>query len=141
MGPAVDRLIIKHGAVSPLKSLMAEAAGNERIESVCDEFVRGFSEELSGSGKRLLRRFSPGYGDLDLGIQKDLMALLDTQRKIGLTLNASMLMSPSKSVTAVAGIVKAAKKKTGKDCGPAEGTETGRDCSGCDKKDCIFRKI
>ena len=49
-------------------------------------------------------RFSPGYGDLPLGTQKDIFALLDCERKIGVTLNDSLLMSPSKSVTAFLGL-------------------------------------
>ena len=39
-----------------------------------------------------------------LRYQKDIFSVLDCQRKIGLTLNDSMLMSPTKSVTAIIGI-------------------------------------
>jgi cobalamin-dependent methionine synthase I len=49
-------------------------------------------------------RFSPGYGDLPLELQTNLFKVLDCQHFIGLTLNDSMLMSPSKSVTAIVGL-------------------------------------
>ena len=49
-------------------------------------------------------RFSPGYGDLPLEIQKDLCRMLNASRRIGLTVSESMLMVPCKSVTAVIGI-------------------------------------
>jgi len=37
-------------------------------------------------------------------MQRDIFAVLDCPRKIGLSLNGSLLMSPSKSVTAIIGI-------------------------------------
>jgi len=44
-----------------------------------------------------------------LETQRDIFALLDCPRKIGLTLTDSLLMSPVKSVTAVMGIEKGNK--------------------------------
>ena len=55
-------------------------------------------------GLPLSARFSAGYGDVPLELQRDIFALLDCPRRIGLTLNESLLMSPSKSVTAIVGI-------------------------------------
>ena len=48
-------------------------------------------------------RFSPGYGDVSLEVQKDFFRLLPCQR-IGLTLMDTLIMSPEKSVTAFIGI-------------------------------------
>ena len=48
-------------------------------------------------------RFSPGYGDLSLEVQKEIFSLLDCPRKIGVSLGDSLLMTPSKSVTAIIG--------------------------------------
>ncbi len=94
VGIGIDRLIARYAVISPTKSLLFQAIGAERIEALCDLF----NSEYGGS------RFSPGYGDLPLELQKDIFAALDCPRKIGLTLNASMLMSPSKSVTAIIGV-------------------------------------
>ena len=49
-------------------------------------------------------RFSPGYGDLPLDVQRPLFAALDVPRKIGVSLTDSLLMAPSKSVSAIIGI-------------------------------------
>ena len=46
------------------------------------------------------------YGDLPLEAQRDVFALLNPEKRIGVTLNDGLLMSPSKSVTAIAGIGK-----------------------------------
>lgn len=96
VGFAPDRLAQKYSRISPVKALFLESIGNERIEALCDVFCREFP------GAR--PRFSPGYGDLSLTLQREIIAALDCPRKIGLTLNESLLMSPSKSVTAVVGM-------------------------------------
>ena len=57
-------------------------------------------------GETLRPRFSAGYGDLPLEYQRRIFDLLDPPTHIGLTLNDSYLMSPSKSVTALIGVEK-----------------------------------
>jgi len=101
VGVGIDRLIAKYGVLSPSKALMLQALGAERIEALCDEFCRDM-ESVYG---KLRPRFSPGYGDLPLTIQREIFAYLGCPKRIGLTLNESLLMSPSKSVTAIIGIV------------------------------------
>ncbi len=104
VGMGLDRLIRRYGVQSPSKALMMQAFGAERIEALCDRFVRDISQSQTVEEVRLTPRFSPGYGDLPLGFQEDIFRVLDCPRKIGLTLNESLLMSPSKSVTAIVGI-------------------------------------
>ena len=104
VGAEMDRLILKYSHLEPSKALIMQALGAERIESLCDAFCRETAQELTRQGKTLLPRVSPGYGDIPLTMQKELFALLDCPRKIGLTLSDQLIMSPSKSVTALAGI-------------------------------------
>ena len=99
VGIGIDRLISKYGTVSPARSLCMQCFGAERIESLCDIF-----EEKITQGRVAKKRFSAGYGDLPLDFQRDIFAALDCPRKIGVTLNESLLMSPTKSVTAIIGI-------------------------------------
>ena len=49
-------------------------------------------------------RFSPGYGDLPMNIQPDLLELTNARRDLGLTVGSNYMLSPIKSVTAIAGI-------------------------------------
>lgn len=100
VGITPDRLIAKYSRISPAKALLFQAIGAERIESLCDRFCA----ELQSDGKNIKPRVSPGYGDLPLEMQKQIFAVLDCPRKIGLTLNDSMLMTPTKSVTAFIGV-------------------------------------
>ena len=102
VGVGIDRLIMKYSRIAPSEAVMYQAIGAERIESLCDAFCRKIGEEYGGT---LKPRFSPGYGDLPLAVQRDIFSLLDC-KKIGLSLNESLLMSPTKSVTAFVGIHK-----------------------------------
>ncbi|MDD6881380.1 MAG: vitamin B12 dependent-methionine synthase activation domain-containing protein [Firmicutes bacterium] len=128
IGIEIDRLIARYGRLSPVKALAFQAIGAERIESLCNEFNREMTLEQSGLGFYTRARFSPGYGDLELSYQKDIFRVLDCSRKIGLSLNDSLLMSPSKSVTAIIGV-----SNIEKNC-------TKKGCSSCEKRDCSFRR-
>ncbi len=97
LGVGLDRLINKYSRISPTKAVLLDAFGAERIEALCDAFC--YSLKVNSKP-----RFSAGYGDLPLGAQKDIFSLLYCQKNIGLTLNDSLTMSPSKSVTAFMGI-------------------------------------
>lgn len=101
VGFEIDRLISKYSQISPSKALMFQAIGAERIEALCDLLCSDVSNQL---GVRLKNRFSAGYGDLPLFSQNDIFRVLDCTKKIGVSLNNSLLMSPTKSVTAFVGI-------------------------------------
>ena len=100
IGIGVDRLINKYSKISPLKSVLTDAIGSERIEALCDKFCEDIKLEYGN----LKPRFSAGYGDLSIESQSEIFALLKCDKNIGLTLNDSYIMSPSKSVTAFIGI-------------------------------------
>ena len=101
VGFDVDRRITKYSKINPAKALIFQAIGTERIESLCDTFEEDLKRE---KGYTLTTRFSPGYGDLPLEMQKDVFASLDCYKNIGVSLNDSLLMTPSKTVTAIIGI-------------------------------------
>ena len=128
VGIAVDRLITKYGVVSPSRALCMQAIGAERIESLCDCFNQEIDEKYRQENCFTRPRFSPGYGDFALEAQREIFKVLDCSRKIGLSLNESLLMSPSKSVTAFIGISHT----------PKNNCRTG--CTQCTKTDCNFRR-
>ena len=104
VGLEFDRLIAKYGKTAPSLALCIQAIGAERIEALCDTFCHELADTVSLEGKNLRPRFSAGYGDVPLELQRDIFRALSCQSKIGLTLNDVLLMSPSKSVTAIVGI-------------------------------------
>lgn len=123
VGSELDRLIGGYGRLSPAKALMLQAIGAERIEALCDLFCAWLTEEEKTF---LTPRFSPGYGDLKLDTQKEIFSVLECEKRIGVVLNHSLLMSPSKSVTAIVGLGKESKKAKNK-------------CSSCPLQNCSFR--
>lgn len=104
IGIGIDRLISKYSRLSPSKALCLQAIGAERVEALCDDFCKKIKKEYKMNGENLKPRFSPGYGDLPLETQKMIFSLLDCPKRIGVSLGESLLMSPSKSVTAFVGI-------------------------------------
>lgn len=101
VGVGIDRLIARYSRISPSRALLLQAIGAERIEALCDLFCAELAKEHP---KGLASRFSPGYGDMPLACQKDLFRYLECEKRLGLTLHDSLVMSPSKSVTAVVGL-------------------------------------
>ena len=100
----LDRLILRYGKSEPSVSVCLQAIGAERIEALCNAFCSEMKKKYAKEGRSLRPRFSAGYGDLPLNIQRDIFKALGCERRIGLTLNDSLIMSPSKSVTAIIGI-------------------------------------
>lgn len=128
VGMSIDRLIARRQITSPAGAVMLQAIGTERIEAACDLFNRQIKAETIDRGRYCRPRFSPGYGDLPLAAQRDLFRALDCERRLGMTLNDSLLISPSKSVTAVIGV------------GPRPCADAHIGCAVCDQADCAFRK-
>ena len=106
VGLEIDRLVAKHLALSPSNGVLLQAIGTERIESLCDSVCKDFAVGAAEKGYTALPRFSPGYGDLPLEMQRELCRVLDCARKIGVGLTDSLLMTPTKSVTAIVGFAK-----------------------------------
>ena len=119
VGMGIDRLIKKYSEINPARALVFQALGAERVETFTDTFIADYEKTY---GVKTSPRFSAGYGDLSLNAQKDIFNLLNPQKHLGLTLNDSLLMSPSKSITAIAGI--SGNRANGK---PS--------CTGCDRTD------
>ena len=139
IGIGIDRIIAKYNRISPVKALFLQAIGAERIEALCNLFNTEIRDEALALGKYTHPRYSPGYGDLPLMVQKDFMVLLDCSRRLGVNLNESLLMSPSKSVTAIIGIENTASRGgIGCDKYIAD-QKIEHTCSSCTKLDCQWR--
>ena len=99
VGPTIDRMIKKYNKLDPVKALFMQALGAERAETLCNMFCNSFPHKLRP-------RFSPGFGDLTLEIQPQVLAVTNARKNLAITLDGGLLMSPSKSVTAFVGIEK-----------------------------------
>lgn len=102
IGPAADRLIRVLQIEDMAKAVIADAFAGAAVEQVCDEAEQTIRQEFPD--KYFTWRYSPGYGDFPIEIQKTLLDVLDAPRKIGLCASESSMLTPVKSVTAVIGV-------------------------------------
>ncbi len=102
LGCAVDKRIAFYQKTDMEKAVVFDACASAAVEALCETAAGQIkSQEIV---KYLTIRFSPGYGDLSLSYQKEMINLTDSYKKIGLTATSSMLLTPTKSVTAIMGI-------------------------------------
>ena len=129
LGLGPDRLVQRAEALGKMsRAVILQAAAAAMIEAYCDDVNEEIRREAAPKGLFLRPRFSPGYGDFSLEHQTELFRILEVQKKIGVTLTGSLLMMPSKSVTAVIGL-----SKENTHC-MVQGYEA------CGKQDCSFRR-
>ena len=127
LGAGFETLLRAYTARSMARAVALDACGSALVETGCDACEQALAARFPD--QYLTDRFSPGYGDLPLSLQPELLALTDAQRRLGVTLTESLLMVPSKSVTAIVGICDAPQ--------PAR----IRGCAFCSlNKTCTFRK-
>jgi hypothetical protein len=100
-GAMIDREIQKQTRLSPSRAYEIQMEGTRAIERFCDALCAQVARELRCT---LRTRFSPGYGDLSLEVQREVFRVLDPAGHIGLCLSDSCVMTPSKSVTAFVGV-------------------------------------
>ncbi len=121
-----------------LKAVILDSCATELVEKVCDEVESKIKAEAALRGFDTNFRFSPGYGDLPITTQRDLLNALDAGRKIGLTLTDSSIMIPGKSVSAIIGFTEASLSSG------SMSDLTSNNASGCDvcsmRESCEFRR-
>lgn len=131
LGIEADKLLQKYEILNMTKATIAQACGAACIEAYCNILQEQICREASAHGQELyLRpRFSPGYGDLPLHYQRVIFDELECTKRIGLTLTDSLLMYPTKSVSALIGLT----------VNP-QSCHIGK-CKDCDNTECEFREM
>lgn len=98
----VDRLISRLNIIDMSSSLITDSMASALIEQFCNEVEYKIKKDLDI--KNMTWRFSPGYGDFPIDIQKNFIKTINADKQIGLTVTDSNILIPRKSVTAVIGI-------------------------------------
>jgi len=128
LGTQADFLLERTSKMDMSRAVVLQACAAAMMESYCDECELEFSAEAAQRGLYLRPRYSPGYGDFSISHQHELLRILASQKKIGLTATDGCMLVPTKSVTAVIGLT---SEKTS--CHIAK-------CMGCQSLNCPFRK-
>ncbi|NMB44291.1 MAG: methionine synthase [Clostridiales bacterium] len=112
LGLAVENRIRYYSKSNLSKAVIFDSCATACIEALCD-YVE---EEIKGIAKEdncgITFRYSPGYGDVPISHQKDILRSLDAARLIGLTASDTSILLPRKSVTAFIGFDKSNKVKS-----------------------------
>lgn len=102
LGADADRLIRTSEVNDISSAFITDALASAAIEDVCRIADSHISEQLPEC--YFTWRFSPGYGDFPIDIQKDFLETLNAPKRIGLCAAENNILIPRKSVTAVSGV-------------------------------------
>lgn len=105
LGIAIDRLIKRLMKTSPAEALIMSACGSAYLEYRSDSYEKTIGEELG-------RRFCPGYGGSSVEDLKYIFEIMKPE-KIGVILNNSNFMVPSKSMAGIISVGKTTEKSCG----------------------------
>lgn len=129
LGLSNEREARRLSAADPVAATLFSAAGSSLVEVVADLCS---AEVLASAKRRGLTtgsRYSPGYGDLPLDVQPQIVAVLEADKRMGMTPTEGGFVVPTKSVTALIGLFDT----------PHE--ESRRSCAGCAMHDrCMLRR-
>lgn len=128
LGTGADHLIRKYERLQMSRAVVMQAASAAMIEEYCDQVCTRIRQEQEEAGWYTRPRFSPGYGDFPLSCQSSLLGALEAGKRIGIKLTDSLLMMPSKSVSAVMGLSRKPHRCDVKGC------------EACAKTDCAYRR-
>ena len=110
-----------------LKSYLADALGSVVAERSMDFVQAQLEQSARQEGLAITNRYSPGYCNWPVDDQRKLFSLLPSG-VCGISLTASCLMTPIKSVSGIIGIGRQARKS---DYG----------CDICNNRTCIYRRV
>ena len=129
LGGNIQTKIVFYEKINLTKALIMDSCATTVVEEICDMLEEYIKEEALNEGLSITFRYSPGYGDLPITIQKDFLKTLNADKRIGLTASESHLLLPRKSVTAIIGLI------------PKTEEVKKRNCAVCSNyKNCSFRR-
>lgn len=97
----VDRLIRIKQIGNMAQATIIDSMASALVEQACDQVEKMIKEELPGY--RFTWRYGLGYGDFPLEGQKQFLNVLDAQKKVGVCVSDSFMLTPTKSVTCIIG--------------------------------------
>lgn len=116
LGIDIEREIRKYNYLNLTKSIIIDACATTAIEQICDLIQSQLEKDLFSKNNYITNRYSPGYGDLPIYLNREIINILNASKEIGLTITDKNIMIPRKSVTAIIGISKTKLQKVEYKC-------------------------
>lgn len=101
LGMEVDKKILYYSKIDAAKMVILDALASSYIEQLCEDLNEKINNLMEHKYHTV--RFSPGYGDLNIDKQKQIIETLGGYKKLGITVSESFMMLPQKSITALVG--------------------------------------
>jgi len=95
LGEEFDRLLRQIQVTDMAGAVILDQLAGGYIERFCN------GKDRDIIGERAKFRFSPGYGDFPLSVNRDILNVLNAQKKIGLCSTDMFILTPQKSITGV----------------------------------------
>ena len=102
VGPELERKVDHLKKTHTADAYFLDVVGGWMADYMADRVDAIVQSEVTRSGYGRTMRYSPGYGDWDLTVQKELLGLVEA-KSIGVTCTDTFILQPRKSVTAVIG--------------------------------------
>jgi len=128
LGVQTDRQILIYSNLNLTKALVMDSCATAAIESLCDIAQEEIKEYAKTLDFNITGRFSPGYGDLSIEIQPEILNILNAYKTIGLSATENSILIPRKSVTAFIGLQK------------SKSNDNSLECLSCSKENCEYRR-
>ena len=111
----------------PVRGFVIDAFGSEIAEAAADKLQSILRKKVEEEDKHITNRYSPGYCGWPVKDQQKLFSFFPEQF-CGITLSASSLMHPIKSVSGIIGIGSGVKHRP-------------YTCDSCTDEHCIYRRL
>ena len=116
LGSIIEKRIMLYERTNLTKALILDSCATAAVEEVCDIIEDDVKNKALKENLSITFRYSPGYGDLPLDIQRDFLNTLNANKIIGLTVSENNLLMPRKSVTAIIGLIPKEKEISKRTC-------------------------
>lgn len=116
LGIRVEQQILYYEKMELTRAVILDACASAAVEAVADQFCQKLADQMKSNNQYLTTRFSPGYGDLPLNLQRKLINVLHAERRIGLGATTQSILVPGKSITAIAGVLTKKQSNAQRQC-------------------------
>lgn len=99
----IDLIIGLAGREDVEKAIILDGIAAAALEEYCDIVEADIAEKFPDY--QITFRFSPSYGDLPEGSERDFTAVLDSERRIGVSYGENNMFTPRYSITALLGLM------------------------------------
>ncbi|WP_278689749.1 methionine synthase [Clostridium baratii] len=91
IGNYIEKKIRLYERIDLTRGMILDSVSTTAVEDLCNKVCDLIEKDIIEDFEELTFRYSPGYGDLNLNIQKNFIEVLDATRKIGVNVSEHML--------------------------------------------------